>query len=230
MKIELIDVTVRYGSIIALSNCDLVIGSDEAVAVIGPNGNGKSSLLKAIAGLASFDGHIRVDGQEPSRRTARSSWAVRRGVVLVPERRALFPRMTVRDNILLGCYAFTRRLSTRLRDQVMAETLDLFPELETKLNSDAGTLSGGQQQMVAIARGLASRPSVLMLDEPSLGLAEIVVHKLYDTLSTLRTEGRGLVVAEESPVNAIRLCDKVVSVERGTVAVAPAPVRSEMIP
>lgn len=216
-QVELDRVTVRYGSIVALSECHLVLRSDEAVAVIGPNGNGKSSLLKAIAGLATFDGHIRIGGREPPRRSVRSSWVVHNRVVLVPERRALFPQMTVRDNILLGCYAFTRRLSPATREDALAQSLHLFPELESKFQSQAGTLSGGQQQMVAIARGLASRPALLMLDEPSLGLAEGVVRKLYDLLARLRADGQGLLIAEESPLNALRLCSRVVTVERGSV-------------
>lgn len=227
MRIELIDVTVKYGSIVALANCSLTIDSDDAVAVIGPNGNGKSSLVKAIAGLADFDGKILLDGREPGRRHVRSSWMVKNGVVLVPERRALFPEMSVRDNILTGCYSFTRRLPAKLREEVLVEAVTLFPELRVKLASSAGTLSGGQQQMVAIARGLASRPSILILDEPSLGLAQSVVSKLYEILATLRSQGRGLVIAEESPANALRLCNKVISVERGTATVVSTPAEVE---
>lgn len=216
VNIVLEGVSVYYGSVLAVEKCDLVVPAGDSVAVVGPNGNGKSSLVKAIAGLVAASGSVRVNGQE-LRGNCRSVAAARAGIALVPERRGLFPAMTVRDNVLLGVYSHTRVLSRHQGQAVIDEVLALFPELDNKLQRLAGTLSGGEQQMVAIGRGLASRPGALILDEPSLGLSEVAVGRVYDALGSLAGRGRTLIVVEENPVNALRLCKRVVSVERGIV-------------
>lgn len=216
VNIVLEGVSVFYGSVLAVEKCNLAVPAGDSVAVVGPNGNGKSSLVKAIAGLVAASGSVRVNGQE-LRGNCRSVAAARAGIALVPERRGLFPSMTVRDNVLLGVYSHTRVLSRHQGQAVIDEVLGLFPELGDKMHRIAGTLSGGEQQMVAIGRGLASQPGALILDEPSLGLSEVAVARVYDALGSLAGRGRTLIVVEENPVNALRICKRVVSVERGIV-------------
>jgi len=216
VDIVLQGVSVSYGSVLAVEKCDLAVPAGDSVAVVGPNGNGKSSLVRAIAGLVPASGIIRVNGRE-LRGSCRSALAARAGIALVPERRALFPAMTVRDNVLLGVYSHTRVLARHQVHAVIDEIVALFPELGNKMHRLAGSLSGGEQQMVAIGRGLASQPGAMILDEPSLGLAEMAVGRVYDALGSIMGGRRTLIIVEENPVNALRLCQRVVSVERGIV-------------
>jgi branched-chain amino acid transport system ATP-binding protein len=222
VDIALEGVSVFYGSVLAIDKCDLAVPAGDSVAIVGPNGNGKSSLVKAIAGLVNASGVVRVNGQQ-LRGSSRWVTAARAGISLVPERRGLFPAMTVKDNVLLGVYTHTRVLSRHHGQAVIDEVVALFPELGNKMHRIAGTLSGGEQQMVAIGRGLASQPGALILDEPSLGLSEFAVSRVYDALGDLAGGGRTLIVVEENPANALRLCRRVVSVERGIVREESAP-------
>jgi branched-chain amino acid transport system ATP-binding protein len=183
------------------------------VAIIGPNGNGKSSMAMAIAGLISSRGTVQLKGETAPR--GDPVWMVRHGLSLVPERRQLFPRMSVGDNVLLGCYGWTKSIRKARSSEAFAEALDVFPELKPRLKQVAGTLSGGQQQMTAIARGLAANPKVLITDEPALGLAEVVARRLYAAIKELNNRGRTIVLIEENPARALQISHRIVRVERG---------------
>ncbi len=181
MALEVADLSVSYGKFVAVESVTLSVAAGECVAVIGPNGHGKSSMVTAVAGLVRRGGTVRLfgDALPPGRADA----AVRAGLILVPERRHLYPELPVRDNIMLGSYARTRRFGARAAWEDVSDVLDMFPELTRLLDQKAGTLSGGQQQMTALARAMAARPKVLLLDEPCLGLAEAVARRVYDWLA-----------------------------------------------
>jgi branched-chain amino acid transport system ATP-binding protein len=138
-----------------------------------------------------------------------------RGLSLVPERRQLFAGLPVVDNILLGCYSWTKNLRKARSSDAFSEAIDLFPELQPRLKQLAGTLSGGQQQMVALARGLAARPKILVIDEPCLGLAEIVARRMYEAFKRLNEGGRTIILVEENPLRALEITKRALRVERG---------------
>lgn len=204
---------VTYGDFVAVERGDFKVYGGECIAVIGPNGNGKSSIAMALAGLVPSAGEVFLFGEKAP--PANPSWMVRHGLSLVPERRQLFPRLSVADNILLGCYAWTRSLKRARGSDAFARALDLFPELKPRLKQLAGTLSGGQQQMVAVARGLSARPKILITDEPCLGLAEIVSRRLYAALQELNRQGETIILIEENPIRALEISHRSVRVERG---------------
>jgi branched-chain amino acid transport system ATP-binding protein len=205
--------SVSYGDFLAVQRADFHVEAGECVAVVGPNGNGKSSIALALAGLTASTGTVELFGQ----RTPRGNpvWMVKHGLVLVPERRQLFPTLSVIDNVLLGTYGFTHSLRRSRDSTSVAEALALFPELADRHRQLAGTLSGGQQQMVAVARGVASGAKILMIDEPCLGLAEIVSIRVYEALRALKDEGRTIVLIEENPLRALRISDRAIRVTNG---------------
>jgi branched-chain amino acid transport system ATP-binding protein len=208
--------SVAYGHVVAVHDATFSIEEGESVAIIGPNGNGKSSILMGIAGLVARLGEVRIFGQRaPSRNVM---WAVRRGLTLVPERRQLYPNLSAADNVLLGCYSWTRSAAKARASDAYAFALDLFPDLRPHLRQAAGTLSGGQQQMVAIARGLAAAPRILAVDEPCLGLAEAVSKRVYEALARVHREGTTLIVVEEAPRRALQICTRRVEVRNGIAA------------
>jgi branched-chain amino acid transport system ATP-binding protein len=205
--------SVTYGNVVAVHDATFSIAAGEAVAITGPNGNGKSSILMGIVGLAQRRGEVRIFGAlAPSRNV---KWAARRGFTLVPERRQLYPGLSAADNIILGCYSWTRSARAARRSGAYAYALELFPGLGPHLRQAAGTLSGGEQQMVAIARGLASDPKILAVDEPCLGLAEAVSRRVYDALGRIREQGKTLIVVEEAPRRALQICTRRVEVRNG---------------
>jgi branched-chain amino acid transport system ATP-binding protein len=192
--LELKGVQAAYGDAQVLWGVDWQVRSGEVVAVVGPNGAGKTTTLRVVTGLLRplrgevwWDG-IRIDGLSADQ-------VVERGVALVPEGRRLFSRMTVLENLLLGGYAPRAR---RVRGETLREVFHLFPILEERAGQPAGTLSGGQQQMLAIARALMSRPRLLLLDEPSLGLAPRVVQQVYEVVERIAREGVTVVVVEQN--------------------------------
>jgi branched-chain amino acid transport system ATP-binding protein len=213
LALEVQDVSVRYGKFTAVETASFGLRLGELLALIGPNGHGKSSLVNAIAGLVSRGGVVRAFGAvlPPSD----PAGAITAGIVLVPERRHLYPGLSVRDNVLLGGYIRARRLSAARAWAAVSDTLDLFPELAGRLNEKAGNLSGGQQQMVAIARAMAARPKVLLLDEPCLGLAESVGARVYELLVTLKEQGTGVLLVEENPLRALEICTRAVELYQG---------------
>lgn len=207
------DLRVTYGDFVAVERATFSVSPGECVAVIGPNGNGKSSIAMAVAGLIPSRGHVELMGETAPR--GDPVWMVRHGLSLVPERRQLFPRLSVGDNVLLGCYGWTKSIRKARTSEPFGEALDVFPELKPRLKQLAGTLSGGQQQMVAIARGLAANPKVLITDEPALGLAEVVARRLYAAIKELNNRGRTIVLIEENPARALQVSHRIVRVERG---------------
>jgi branched-chain amino acid transport system ATP-binding protein len=206
--------SVSYGDFLAVQRADFHVDAGECVAVVGPNGNGKSSIALAVAGLTASTGTIKVFGERAPRR-ANPVWMVKHGLVLVPERRQLFPGLSVIDNVLLGTYGFTHSLRKSRESGPVAEALALFPELNDRHKQLAGTLSGGQQQMVALARGVASGARILMIDEPCLGLAEIVSIRVYDALKAIGQGGRTIVLVEENPLRALQISNRAIRVTNG---------------
>ncbi|MDR7481826.1 MAG: ABC transporter ATP-binding protein [Armatimonadota bacterium] len=211
------DVSVRYDRVWAIRNVSLEVGPGEIVALIGANGAGKTTTLRAVAGLAvvaSGEIHLdgrRIDGLPPDRIAAA-------GVAMVPEGRHVFPYMSVADNLLMG--AFLRRHRQAIRDDLQ-RVLTRFPRLGERLRQLAGTLSGGEQQMLAIGRALMARPRVLLLDEPSLGLAPQVVREIARTILTInREDGATVVLVEQNAHMALRLSGRAYVLQTGQVALA----------
>jgi branched-chain amino acid transport system ATP-binding protein len=195
LKVE--SLQVAYGAIRAISSASLTVEEGEAVALIGSNGAGKSTLLRAISGmLAPVEGSVHYLGEPITGRPVHT--IARLGIAHVPEGRRLFPRMTVEENLVLG--AFGRR-DTRVKAD-MDHQLDLFPRLRERLDQEAGTLSGGEQQMVALARALMSRPRLLLLDEPSLGLSPLMATTVFRAIADIHREGTSLLLVEQNAAQA----------------------------
>lgn len=210
------DLVVRYGTITALRGVSLTVGNGEIVGVIGPNGAGKSTLLLAVAGDVSVaSGEIRLDdvslvGERPER-------VVQRGVSLVPEGRHIFHRLTVGENLSLGATVRTDRGAV---GDDLERLLEMFPILRTYRSTPAGMLSGGEQQMLAIARALLARPRLLMLDEPSLGLAPIVIDAVFETLEQLRDDGVTILLVEQHAERTLELADRIYVLRTGGIELA----------
>lgn len=195
-----------YGQAPAIREVSLHVDTGEMVAVIGPNGAGKSTLLKAIAGLLPvFDGTVNYRNESLDR--VRAEARVRAGIALVPEGRRLFGELTVAENLRLGAYTVGGFARASGRD-VLARVHELFPVLEARGTQIASTLSGGEQQMLAIGRALMSSPSLLLLDEPSLGLAPRVVGQILSTLESLRETGTSILIVEQEALRTLKLADR----------------------
>jgi branched-chain amino acid transport system ATP-binding protein len=207
---------VSYGAVAVLHDVALDVRPGEIVCVIGANGAGKTTLLKAIAGvLRPLAGRVVADGRDIAGRP--SWWVARHGIALVPEGRGVFADQSVLDNLMLGALARSSgRDSAALRADLEG-ALSLFPALAEKLALPAGALSGGQQQMLAVARGLMARPGVLLLDEPSLGLAPILVREIFAAIERLRTQGVTVLLVEQMAAQALALADRAYVLERGRI-------------
>jgi branched-chain amino acid transport system ATP-binding protein len=207
------ELVVRYGPITAVRGVSLRVQQGEIVALLGANGAGKSSLLNAVAGLVPVAGGRVLFRDEPLHRLPPER-IVARGLGLTPEGRRVFPRLTVEVNLRLGAAMQRDREKLRaMRDRV----LELFPILSQRLSQDAGTLSGGEQQMLAIGRSLMANPSLLMLDEPSLGLAPLIVERIFELMSRLRDEGTTLLLVEQNVDRALRIADRAYVLQSGAV-------------
>jgi branched-chain amino acid transport system ATP-binding protein len=213
------DLSVTYGKVAALSNANLQVGAGQIVTVIGPNGAGKTTMLAAIMGALPANGgargEIRFDGEacigQPIERL------VARGMTLVPEKRELFGEMSVEDNLLLG--AFQRyRHGQRDHRETMREVFALFPRLEERRVQLAGTLSGGERQMLAIGRALMARPKLLMLDEPSLGLAPLIVREIFHIIEELKRRGASILLVEQNARAALKVADFAYVLETGEIS------------
>ena len=202
--LQIVDVEVTYGGVPAVRGVSLTADAGEIVGLIGPNGAGKSTTLHAVMGLVPLrGGEVALEGRSLRGRTPEA--IARAGVALVPEGRRLFGELTVEENLRLGL-AGRRETSGNGRD--LADVYELFPVLEEFRDRPAGVLSGGQQQQLAIARALVARPSVLLLDEPSLGLAPTVVDLVFSTLATIRDRGLAVVLVEQRAQRTVGLADR----------------------
>jgi branched-chain amino acid transport system ATP-binding protein len=210
------DVHASYGGLLALRGVDLAVDAGEIVAVVGGNGAGKSTLLKVASGMHAPDrGEVMFDGT--ALHTLPAYKVARLGVALVPEGRRLFPRLKVRDNLRLG--TFTRRDASD-RDAPLKFVFSLFPRLATRLDQRAETLSGGEQQMLAIGRALMGRPRLLMLDEPSQGIMPRLVDELFEAVSRIRAEGTAVLIVEQRVAESLELADRAYVVQSGRVAIS----------
>ncbi|MHB0978565.1 MAG: ABC transporter ATP-binding protein [Thermoleophilia bacterium] len=213
-SLTLSKVTAGYGRIEILHGIDLTVGEGEIVTIVGANGAGKTTLLRVLSGLIGlwggtvrFDDHT-LDGMSVE---ARASL----GIVQIPEGRQLFGPMTVEENLELGGYS--KRRGGRPSGEKLAEMYAMFPRLEERRRQQAGTLSGGEQQMLAIARALMAEPKMLLLDEPSMGLAPLIVKEMFTTLRDLNLKGLGMLLVEQDARIALRLAHRGLVLERGSV-------------
>ena len=217
--LQLKGLSVSYGPVEAVHQVDLDVRSGEIVTVIGPNGAGKTTLLSAAMGLLPSRGEIHLDGKRIARPGVEVM--VANGVALVPEKRELFGEMSVEDNLLLGGFSRWRR---GLRDQAqrMDEVFAIFPRLRERRPQMASTLSGGERQMLAIGRALMARPRLLLLDEPSLGLAPLIVREVLQVVAGLRDHGVSVLLVEQNARAALKVADRAYVLERGAVALSGA--------
>ncbi len=201
-----------YGSVAVLQGVSLDVAAGQIVAIVGPNGAGKTTLMSAIMGLLPRQGEVRLDAAAAGSTAA----MVAAGVVLVPETRALFADMSVADNLLLGAYP-RRRAARTDRDAARADVFALFPRLAERRHQHAATLSGGERQMLALGRALMARPRLLLLDEPSLGLAPRIVRDIFRVLADLRTRGLSILLVEQNARAALDIADYGYVLELGEI-------------
>ena len=211
--LEIKNLVVRYGRITALHGIDLTLGDNEVVALIGNNGAGKTTTLKAISGMQKpASGSIEFNGTSliglPSHKI------VEQGIIHVPEGRRIFTKMTVKENLLMGSYSVR---DTKFINDKLAQVIDLFPILKERINQFGGTLSGGEQQMLAVARALMANPKVLLLDEPSLGLAPQVVDKIADTVIMISKQGIPILLVEQNANVALEISHRAYVIETGNI-------------
>ncbi len=217
--LQLRDFCVSYGAVEAVHQVQLEVRPGEIVTVIGPNGAGKTTLLSAIMGLLPARGSLELDGQKIAR--ASVEYMVAQGVALVPEKRELFGDMSVKDNLLLGGFSLWRK-GQRDQTQRMQEVFAIFPRLEERSAQLASTLSGGERQMLAIGRALMARPRLLMLDEPSLGLAPLIVREVFQVVASLRDHGVSVLLVEQNARAALKVADRGYVLETGAVVLSGA--------
>ncbi|HMA18195.1 MAG TPA: ABC transporter ATP-binding protein [Thermoanaerobaculia bacterium] len=205
-----------YGAIEALKGVSLRLDAGEIVTLIGANGAGKSTTLRSIMGLVpASGGEIRFHGQ--STRETPTHKLVRDGLILVPEGRAIFANLSVKENLEMGAYS---RRDARQIDQDFEKVYSIFPRLKERERQTSGTLSGGEQQMLAIGRALMSRPKVLLLDEPSLGLAPVLVHKIFEAIEEIHRQGTPVLLVEQNAMAALKHSNRAYVLETGLVTLA----------
>ena len=210
------DIDVYYGDMQALRNVSIDVNQGEIVSVIGSNGAGKSTLLKTISGmLRPRIGSISLNGNEISR--APTSKIVENGISHVPEGRQIFPTMTVLENLVLGAqFPRTRKVQHETIEQVFT----YFPRLKERLEQKAGTLSGGEQQMLAMGRGLMSLPTLMMLDEPSLGLAPVLVSTIFEIIEKINRQGTSILLIEQNVFHSLKIATRGYVLENGEIALS----------
>ena len=217
--LELKKLSAGYGATVVVRDIDLQVRDREIVALVGANGAGKSTLVKAISGLlAPQAGEILLDGDSIARLPPRDR--VKRGIVHVPEGRQVFAGLSLAENLRLGAWAQRRALGAPGIEARMREVCSRFPVLLERLQDPAGTLSGGQQQMLAIARGLMAKPRLLLLDEPSLGLAPLLVVQIFRLIEALREQGLSILLSEQNARMSLAIADRGYVIETGRVALA----------
>jgi len=212
LKLE--SVSISYGAIQAVRDVSIDVPRGEVVTIIGANGAGKSTLLKSIVGLEPVaGGRISFDGQDITKTPAHRRTGM--GVALSPEGRGVFSDQSVRDNLLLGAYS--KKSDSARTEQKIEQFFTMFPRLEERQEQLAGTLSGGEQQMLAIARALMSEPKLLLLDEPSLGLAPLIIRDIFNTIRALRGTGLTILLVEQMANQALGVADRAYVLETGSV-------------
>jgi branched-chain amino acid transport system ATP-binding protein len=211
--LEIRNLRVSYGAVEAIHGVDLDIEEKSITAILGSNGAGKTTIINAVSGMLHRSGGVMFGGRPLSPKPDR---VVRSGIVQIPEGRKVFPGLTVEENLRLGAY------TVRVRDlsRLMEEQFVLFPRLKERINQDAGTLSGGEQQMLAIARGLMGKPGLLMLDEPSLGLAPIIVKDVFRIIENIRSQGITIMLVEQNAKKSLGICDKGYVIENGKIVLS----------
>ena len=214
--LEIDSLHVHYGGVHALRGLSLTVEEGEIVALLGNNGAGKTTTLSAVSGLVRPSaGRIVFQGRDVTR--ARPEEIVKAGLVHVPEGRRVFSTLTVHENLQLGGYLVRDHAELRWRiDRVYT----LLPRLAERRDQQAGTLSGGEQQMLAIARGLMSNPKLILLDEPSLGLAPIIVNQVYELIAQIREQGITVLLVEQNALKALNICDRAYVLENGRIALS----------
>ena len=211
--LEIDNIRVRYSGLPVLQGISLTVKEGETVSVLGANGAGKSTLLRAVMGTQhAFEGRIRYKGREIQK--LQTEAIVRLGIVCVPEEKMLFGPLSVEENLVLGAYVLEDNQEVQ---QNLRFVFSLFPKLKERRKQPASTLSGGEQQMVAIGRGLKSRPRILMLDEPSLGLAPLLVDEVLDTVRKLKEEGITILLVEQNVREALDLADRAYVLQTGRI-------------
>jgi branched-chain amino acid transport system ATP-binding protein len=222
--LEISDVRARYGAIEALKGVSLTVAEGEVVTLIGSNGAGKSTTLRSVCGLTpAASGTVTFDGEDIT--GAPPDEIVTRGIALSPEGRRCFARMTVRENLDLGAY---RRRGAAIAED-MERVFALFPRLKERAGQKAGTMSGGEQQMLAIGRALMARPRLLLLDEPSLGIAPVLVDRIYDTIGEIHRSGVAILLVEQNAHRALEAAGRGYVLETGRVVLtnSSAALRSD---
>ena len=206
----------RYGKVAAVRGLSLEVNKGELVSLIGANGAGKTTTLKAISGvLRAAGGRVRFEGEDITQASARR--ILQLGIAHCPEGRRVFPYMTVRENLEMGCYL---RNDSAGIEADLKKLFERFPILDERRDQAAGTLSGGEQQMLAISRALMSRPKLVLFDEPSLGLAPNIVEKTFDIIRQIRSEGVTVVMVEQNALAALELSDRAYVMEQGSVTLS----------
>jgi branched-chain amino acid transport system ATP-binding protein len=213
--LELRDIVCGYGPVMALKGVSLTVGKGQLVALIGANGAGKTTTLRAISGLLHpTAGTIVFDGHDITHASPRKILSL--GIAHCPEGRHVFPQMTVQENLDMGCYL---RTDHREIEVDMMRIFDQFPRLAERRQQPAGTLSGGEQQMLAIGRALMSRPKLILFDEPSLGLAPNIVERTFDIITSIRASGTTVLMVEQNASAALDMCDHAYLLESGSLAI-----------
>lgn len=221
--LEVTDVRLDYAGAVALAGVTLRLEPGELVSLVGSNGAGKTSLLAAISGLhRPIGGRVVFEGQDITRR--RPHEVAKLGLTLVPEGRRLFAHQSVRSNLILGAY---QHRDVEHRTATMERIFTMFPVLKDRLDQDAGTLSGGEQQMLALGRALMSRPKLLMLDEPSLGVAPKLVTQILEAIGQIRDEGITVLLVEQNLRAAMRMSDRLYVLQTGSIVLSGTPSELE---
>jgi branched-chain amino acid transport system ATP-binding protein len=211
--LEISGLSVAYGKHRALDEVTIAVAPREIVVILGANGSGKTSLLKAVAGIVpKTASKISLGGRDLLR--MRANDIVEAGLALVPEGRGIFGELTVRENLMLGAYAKRARASEK---ENLERTVSLFPKLSQRMAQNANTMSGGEQQMVAIGRALMSAPDILLLDEPSLGLSPLVCGELFASLGKIREAGIGVLLVEQNAKRSLQIADRGYLIETGRI-------------
>ncbi|MFD0825402.1 ABC transporter ATP-binding protein [Neobacillus sp. M.A.Huq-85] len=211
--LQINNLNVSYGSIHAVRNLSLEVKKGEAVALIGANGAGKTTTVNAISGVIPSKGSIQYEGKEINGRAPHK--VVKEGIIMVPEGRRIFPKLSVVNNLIMGAYA--RKVSKKELHQEIEKIYELFPRLAERYQQMAGTLSGGEQQMLAIGRALMAKPKLLILDEPSMGLAPIVVKSIFSTINKIKHEGLTILLIEQNATMALSVADRGYILENGEI-------------